>query len=90
MVLAHVSSINFETREGRFAPQLSLGRTESPNQFGYVTSTLYALVGRVVTISVTPCMAGLALVTPRTAVQGGHGLAVKTMFCFNPSSKCSA
>jgi hypothetical protein len=31
-------------------------------------------------------MAGLALVTPRTAVQGGHGLAVKTMFCFNPSS----
>ena len=31
-------------------------------------------------------MAGLALVTPRTAVQGGHGLAVKTMFRFNPSS----
>ena len=31
-------------------------------------------------------MAGLALVTPRTAVQGGHGLTVKTMFRFNPSS----
>ena len=31
-------------------------------------------------------MAVLALVTPRTAVQGGHGLAVKTMFRFNPSS----
>ena len=31
-------------------------------------------------------MAGLALVTPRTAVQGGDGLAVKTMFRFNPSS----
>ena len=31
-------------------------------------------------------MAGLALVTRRTAVQGGHGLAVKTMFRFNPSS----
>ncbi len=31
-------------------------------------------------------MAGLALVTPRTAAQGGHGLAVKTMFRFNPSS----
>ena len=31
-------------------------------------------------------MAGLALVTPRTAVHGGHGLAVKTMFRFNPSS----
>jgi len=42
-------------------------------------------------------MAGLALVvvyysldpllvTPRTAVQGGHGLAVKTMFRFNSSS----
>jgi hypothetical protein len=30
-------------------------------------------------------MAGLALVTPRTAVQGGHGLAVKTMFRFHPS-----
>jgi len=29
-------------------------------------------------------MAGLALVTP--VVQGGHGLVVKTMFCFNPSS----
>ena len=28
----------------------------------------------------------MALVTPRTAVQGGHGLAVKTMFRFNPSS----
>jgi hypothetical protein len=31
-------------------------------------------------------MAGLALVTPRTAVQGGHSLAVKTMFRFNPNS----
>ena len=31
-------------------------------------------------------MAGLALVTPRIAVQGGHGLAVKTMFRFNPIS----
>jgi hypothetical protein len=31
-------------------------------------------------------MAGLALVTPRTAAQGGHGLEVKTMFRFNPSS----
>jgi hypothetical protein len=30
-------------------------------------------------------MAGLALVTPRTAAQGGHDLAVKTMFRFNPS-----
>ena len=27
-------------------------------------------------------MAELALVTPRTAVQGGHGLALKTMFHF--------
>ena len=26
------------------------------------------------------------LVTPRIAVQGGHGLAVKTMFRFNPIS----
>ena len=31
-------------------------------------------------------MAGLALVTPRTVVHGGHGLAVKTLFRFNPSS----
>ena len=53
---------------------------------GYVTSTGYALVGRVVTISVTPWHGRLALVTSRTAVQGGHGLAVKTMFRFNPSS----
>jgi hypothetical protein len=29
-------------------------------------------------------VAGLALVTPRTAVQGGHGIAVKTMFRFIP------
>jgi hypothetical protein len=31
-------------------------------------------------------MSGLALVTPRTVVQGGHSLAVKIMFRFNPSS----
>jgi hypothetical protein len=33
-----------------------------------------------------PGIAGLALFAPRTAVQGDHGLAVKTMFRFNPSS----
>ena len=56
--------------------------TTATSPFGYVTSTGYPPVGRVV----TDFVAGLALVTPRTAVQGGHGLAVKTMFRFNPSS----
>ena len=40
----------------------------------------------VIDIVTLPYMAGLALVTPRTAVQGGHGLTVKTMFRFYPSS----
>jgi hypothetical protein len=28
----------------------------------------------------------IRMMTPHTTVQGGHGLAVKTMFRFNPSS----
>jgi hypothetical protein len=60
----------------------------APHRFGYVTSTGYAPVWRVVTISVA-LRHGMVTVGPcdsRTAVQGGHGLAVKTMFRFNPSS----
>jgi hypothetical protein len=67
-------------------PAAVLGRTVSPYRFGDVTSTGYAPVGRVVSFPWLPGMAGLALVTPRIAVQGGHGLAVKTMFRFNPIS----
>ena len=63
-------------------PAAVLGRTGSPN-FGYVTSTGHALVGRVVTISVTPWLGRVGLPVLRS-----RGLAVKTMFRFNPSS-CS-
>jgi hypothetical protein len=68
-------------------PAVVLGRTGSPNH-ALATSLArgtHQSVGwsRFLWLS---GMAGLALVTPRTVVQGGHCLAVKTMIRFNPSS----
>ena len=64
--------------------QYSVGR--GPLTFGYVTSTGYAPVGRVVTISVSPRHGRVGPCDSPYCGSGGHGLAVKTKFLFNPSS----